>query len=60
LDDLGDLLLGTKLINTKEYSYLLVIGIRDRDDFTDFEAKVYREGRKKVKGAFISWRLRSR
>lgn len=41
LDDLGDLLLGTKLVKTKEYSYLLVFGIRDRDDFTDFEARVY-------------------
>jgi hypothetical protein len=60
LDDLGDLVLGTKLIKTKEHSYLLVFGIRDRDDFTDFEAKVYRTGRKKVKGTLIKWRLRSK
>jgi len=49
LDDLGDLLLGTKLIKTKRYSYLLVFGIRDRDDFTDIEAKVYRKRIKRSK-----------
>ena len=43
LDDLGDLLLGTQFIEKKGSSYLLVFGIRDRDDFTDFEAKVYRK-----------------
>jgi len=49
LDDLGDLLLGTKLVKTKGYSYLLVFGIRDRDDFTDIEAKVYRKRTKRGK-----------
>ena len=43
LDDLGDLLLGTKVLKMDGYSYLLVYGIRDHDDFTDFEAKVYRK-----------------
>jgi hypothetical protein len=47
LDDLGDLLLGTKLVKTKAYWYLLIFGIRDRDDFTDFEAKVYRKRARK-------------